>query len=319
MTESFLDPQSTPTLDGEFVYVLTKDGFLLCIKAKNGKVQWMRNIVEEFQALAPFYGFAGSPMIAGDLIILTTNASGIAVNKNTGQKVWGSDKPPKDRYNAMNTSTGVDYSTPLIYEQGGKRYAVISSFKGLSAVETETGKTRWLFDWEKDYETKVCGMVTDSIVFEHNLFITTYWKYGSFLFDISGEAVKTIWAIASIKSEYGSPVLVDGFLYVCQGGIESYYGALRCLDGKTGKMMWEEKLNGEPISLTAAGDELIILDSKGNLYIAEATPSGYKESSRCIIPDQIIMDKWWTHPVLCNGKIYCRSFSGELVCIDVGQ
>jgi hypothetical protein len=83
--------------------------------------------------------------------------------------------------------------------------------------------------------------------------------------------------------------------------------------------MWEEKLNGEPISIMAAGNRLIILDSKGNLYIAEATPSGYKESSRCTIPDQISMDKWWTHPVFCNGKIYCRSFSGELVCIDVRQ
>jgi outer membrane protein assembly factor BamB len=317
VSDSFQDPQSTPTIDGEFVYILTKDGLLVCLNEKNGKERWKRNIVEEYQARAPFYGFACSPLINGDLIIITTNVSGIAVNKNTGEKVWGSEKPQKESYNRMGTSTGVDYSTPVIYEQGGKRYAVIASFKGLSAVEVESGTTRWLFDWEKDYDIKVGDQVTDPIVFDNKLFITTYMKYGSFLFEIGGGASQTIWTNANVNSETGSPVLVDGNFYVCQGGIESYYGALRCIDGKTGKMMWEEKLEGNPISITAAGKNLIVLDSKANLYIVEATPAGFNEQSRCQIPDTLIVDKWWTHPVLCNGKIYCRGFSGEIVCIDV--
>ena len=69
-------PQSTPTIDGDFLYALSADGFLLCLKTKNGKIQWQRNIVEEFQVRAPFYGFAGSPVIEGDLIILTSNTFG---------------------------------------------------------------------------------------------------------------------------------------------------------------------------------------------------------------------------------------------------
>ena len=121
ISENLMEPQTSPAIDGEFLYALSKEGLLLCLKIKNGKVQWKKNIVQEYEARAPFYGFAGSPVVEGDLIILTTNRAGIALNKTTGEKVWGSKKPPKEQYGAL--STGVDYATPvLLYEQGGKRY-----------------------------------------------------------------------------------------------------------------------------------------------------------------------------------------------------
>ena len=56
--------------------------------------------------------------------------------------MWGSERPPKEQYGAL--STGVDYATPVLYEQGGERYAVVSSYEGLHSVEVETGKLLWL-------------------------------------------------------------------------------------------------------------------------------------------------------------------------------
>jgi hypothetical protein len=62
---------------------------------------------------------------------------------------------------------------------------------------------------------------------------------------------------------------------------------------------------------------LIILDNKGNIFIAKADPSKYKEISKGTIPDQKSFQRWTTHPVLCSGKLYCRSDDGDLVCIDM--
>jgi len=42
-------PYSTPTLDGKYVYVLSHNGILLCLRAKNEKIQWKKDIVNEFQ------------------------------------------------------------------------------------------------------------------------------------------------------------------------------------------------------------------------------------------------------------------------------
>ena len=73
------------------------------------------------------------------------------------------------------------------------------------------------------------------------------------------------------------------------------------------------------VSLTAADGKLIVLGEKGTLSIVEASPSSYKEINSVKIPDQKTGDFWWTPPVLCRGKIYCRSYFGDLICIDVSK
>jgi outer membrane protein assembly factor BamB len=185
-------------------------------------------------------------------------------------------------------------------------------------VEVETGKMLWLYDWEVIYN-KIGYQVTDPIIFDSKLFIAQYfpWYLGGFVLDISGKEPKVLWKNKDLYSQTSSPVMIDGYLYICQGGIHTGAGSLQCLDVVTGKIMWEERLDERPISLMAADGKLIILDYRGNLFLAEATPSIYKEISKCIIPDQKSLVRWSTYPVLCGGKIYCRSDIGDLVCIDV--
>ena len=65
--------------------------------------------------------------------------------------------------------------------------------------------------------------------------------------------------------------------------------------------------------LSAADDWLIIMDEKGALVVAEASPSGYKELARA----KVFGSQCWTSPVLSDGRVYCRNFSGDLVCLDV--
>jgi len=70
----------------------------------------------------------------------------------------------------------------------------------------------------------------------------------------------------------------------------------------------------------AADGKLIILTEQGTLSIAEATPSGYQEISSCdVFGGEKKIRRFWTPPVLCDGKIYCRNYAWELICIDVSQ
>ena len=64
---------------------------------------------------------------------------------------------------------------------------------------------------------------------------------------------------------------------------------------------------------------LIVVTARGTLHIARATLSAYTEISSCDLPADSMIHWWWTPLVLCNGKIYCRNYSGGLVCIDVGN
>ena len=99
---------TTPTIDGKRVYTLSTEGHIHCFTAKNGKVKWTKNIIEEYGVISPQFGFAGSPVIEGDLVIITVNKSGLALDKKTGKMVWISE-PGKQMKEAVTDELLVSY------------------------------------------------------------------------------------------------------------------------------------------------------------------------------------------------------------------
>ena len=318
--EHLENPQSTPTVHGKRVYALSKDGVLLCLNAKNGKLQWKKDLVSEYDAVRPFYGFAASPVIDENLIILTVNISGLALDKKTGKMVWGSDKPSNIR---MRNSTGTVYATPVLYDYEGTRYATISNYAGLHSVEVNTGKVLWTYEWDPKGST-CFAYATGPVIFDNKVFITRDEKEGCVLLDIGDGTPRVIWDNLSLSSDTSAPVLIDGYIYGCEGGPGIGRGSLRCLDVETGEMMWEKDFRTEEdlkvvtVSLIAADGKLIILEDDGTLHVAQATPASYQEISSCdVLEGKRTTRHFWIDPVLCNGLIYCRNHVGDLVCIDV--
>jgi outer membrane protein assembly factor BamB len=284
------------------------------LNAKNGKLVWYKNIVEEFGAIAPFYGFAGSPVIEGDLVIITANTSGIALEKKTGKKVWASP-PIMKKYQGH--KTGTEYTTPVIYTDNGKRYAAIFSGDGLYSVDVETGRKIWFHEWKLNKLKYSNINAADPVIFDRKVFLSSAYKVGSALIDISGKDPKVLWKNNNMNNHFSTSVYIDGFIYGSDGDVRNPEAKLTCLDIETGRKMWSQDMR--PLSLIAADGKLIALDDKGTLFIIDATPSSYKELSRGRIPGQKGFEKWWTYPVLLNGRIYCRNNIGDLVAIDVDR
>jgi outer membrane protein assembly factor BamB len=312
---------STPVTDGKFVYAQTNQGALVCLTAKDGKLRWRRDLVSEYNVTKPYYEFAASPVIEGDLLVLTANNYGMALDKRTGDLVWMSEKPPK---NVPGSSTGPHYSTPVMYDSDEERYSLISNYEGLHSVDVATGEVLWTYPFDPVRIQKA----TEPIVFDGKVFITFYNKAGSVLLEIGDGTPKALWNNKNLGSDICSPVLVDGFIYGCDGGPESGRGTFRCLDAMTGDIMWEDELRADgdvgrkmvTASLIAADGKLIILEDDGTLHIAEVNPSSYREITSCDVLDgERKARMFWTHPVLCNGRIYCRNYAGDLICIDVSK
>lgn len=91
------------------------------------------------------------------------------------------------------------------------------------------------------------------------------------------------------------------------------------MDFRNGEVIWEEDL-GAPVTLAAAGKKLLLLSERGMLSVVEASPKGYQLISECdVLQGKSKTAKFWTPPVLCNGLIYCRNYTGELFCLNVGK
>ncbi|MGA2619961.1 MAG: PQQ-binding-like beta-propeller repeat protein [Thermoguttaceae bacterium] len=61
---------STPTVHEGRVYTLGRFGQLFCLDAATGRVVWSKNLVKDFGGERPYYGYACSPLVAGDLLVV---------------------------------------------------------------------------------------------------------------------------------------------------------------------------------------------------------------------------------------------------------
>ena len=74
-------PRSTPTVDGDRLYVLGGSGDLTCLDAATGKRIWTINLVQKFGGVNPYWRYSESPLVDGDQVVVTGH--------DLGQNTWG--------------------------------------------------------------------------------------------------------------------------------------------------------------------------------------------------------------------------------------
>lgn len=289
-------PRATPAVDGDLVYMFSREGHITCLKASDGAIVWQKHAVADFQAKNTQWGFSSSPIIEGDLLLLNAGPCGLALNKKTGDKVWSS-------------GPGVGgYSAAAVYTLNNKPAVTFFSQKSIRGADLKTGQELWSFPWETSYDVHAA----DPVVVGSQVFFTSGYGRGCALLDISGPEVKKIYENKTLCSQFSSTVFMDGHIYGITGNAGN--GNLVCLDIKTGVEKWKQNLGFG--SLIAVGDKLIVLNEKGSLFVADASPTGYKEVATAAT---VLSATCWTSPVFCRGVIYCRNHLGDLVAVDVSK
>lgn len=284
-------PRATPTVDGKRVYTLSYQGHLFCLDTEDGKILWSRNAQKEFGAKMGSWGFAGSSLVVGDLLIVDVGTV-VALNKVTGKLVWkaGNDK--------------AGYSSPVVFTLKGKRLLATFNASGL-VVRSLLNKGRELYrlKWKTAHDVNA----VTPIVSGDKIFISSSYNKGCAMVRLGGAKPRVVWQNKKILNHFSTCVLYKGHLY----GIGDKKG-LRCLDLNTSDVKWTKRGFAKG-GLMMADGKLIIMAQRGDLVIAEATPKGYKELSRA----RVLSGVCWTYPVLCAGRIYCRNRKGAVVCLDV--
>jgi outer membrane protein assembly factor BamB len=285
----------TPTMDGDRVYHLSRWGDLFCLDAATGSVVWSKNLQQEPGVRIPDWGFSGAPLVLGNLLILNAGDAGMALDKANGKLVWQS----------QNKEAG--YSTPLPVTRGNETLVLLGSRQSYVAVDAATGKEAWRHRWLTQYGVNAA----DPIVQGDLVFICTGYGKGAAMLKLGAGQPQELWKSKALRTQMNPAVLVDGHLYGIDGDTTTS-ASLKCLEFATGTEKWEHPKVGSGALITAAG-RLIVLSGTGELMVAPASPAGFKPTARA----QVLKGKCWTSPVLANGRIYCRSTPGDVVCLDV--
>lgn len=301
-------PRSTPSVDGDYVYVFTSYLRLFCLRAIDGTVVWSRDFIKEFPLtkVIPWQN-AASPLVVGDLIYLNSNVANqtlMAVRKSDGVTVW------KGQTDTMT------HATPVYATIAGSPQVVFQTLKGLVGIAPTTGVLLWRYSFTpSSTSTASTPIVADDYIYGSCAYAKGAWtarvtKSGS---TFSAGQLNYTGANSAYQNHWATPVHHGGYIY---GIVEHSSHSLACfsLVGRTNRWTSSTVGSGSPgyASLIKVGGKLLVLRESGELVLIESNPVAYTEIARY----QALTGTSWNHPILSNGRIYARS-NTQIVALDV--
>jgi outer membrane protein assembly factor BamB len=237
----------TPVIDGDRIYVHFGPYGTACLSS-SANVLWRAE-----QEYAPNYGPSSSPVIAGDLLIVQCDGSDtsytVALDKLTGQARW------KQSRRGLNAE-----STPLLIPTQTGTQLVCNLAGRIIACDAETGRELWSVKQGDNYAQVPRPVVGHGLVFvcggyfDPVLFAIRPGGHG----DVT--ATHVAWKLRHRSvAQLASPLMVGDEVYMV-----STNGIVTCLDARTGKLHWSERLPGEfSASPVHAGARIYLVNEDG--------------------------------------------------------
>ncbi len=284
-------PRSTPTYDNGIVYHLSEASRLTAYNAKTGDIIWSRNLMNDFRAAMPDYGFTESVIIDGDnLFVRPAGRLGfqVCLNKLTGETIWtNNDIPGLYAYNSS-----------IIIDFGGYRQLIGASSICYYGMDTKTGELLWKVDFENQYYVNC----SDAVAFNEYILLSSGEGGGCVLIKLSSSGgtitAEKVWQTELMDNYHGGIIFHDGYFYGSGDRSRGWFS----IELLTGKQMWKTRGMG---SLTYADGMLYLYDENGTVRLVKASPEEYEKTGEFQVPGEG-EGPYWAHPVVCGGKLYLR-------------
>ncbi len=280
-------PLASPSVGDGLVFAIGPRGSLVALRLGDGTEAWTKQLVDDFGAKAPEYGFSTAPLVEGRLVIVQAGGSGdrmlVALEARTGATVWtqGGD--------------GVEYQSPAVMSLAGRRQLVAVGEKSLSGFDPATGKALWT----REFPDGTGGSSTTPTFIGEDRFLLLLGGDAR-VFRVakagSGFEVTQLYESDALGGSYAHPVYHEGHLYGFRGQI------LTCVDAATGERVWRSREPGGD-GLILVDGKLVIFGAKGNVVVADATPGGYQERARL----RALAGSSLTWPSFADGRIFVRN------------
>ena len=310
---------AAPTVDGDLVYAIGKDGDLVCCRTADGERVWSKRFDKDFGGkMMSQWGYSESPLIDGDRLICTPGgkeAMVVALDKKTGREIWRAEVP--DDLGGSGKD-GAGYSTVVLSEGGGVRQYVQLTGRGLIGVRASDGK----FLWNYNRVANSTANIPTPLVTGDHVFASTGYGTGSALVKLSksgtGVEAEEIYFLEAdtLQNHHGGMIRIGKHIYT---GHKHNNGFPICVDITTGDVIWggDERGPGSgSAAITSADGHLIYRYQDGTVALIEATPEEYR--LKASFKPAFQEDKSWAHPVIANGRLFLRE-QDQLMCYDLSD
>jgi outer membrane protein assembly factor BamB len=280
-------PRGTPTIHEDRVFAFGATGILNALDALTGKQIWSTNVGADTKRAIPFWGFASSPLVVDEVVIVAAASTLAGYDVASGKLKW---KGP---------SYGGGYSSPHLVTLEGVRQVVLLGGPGAISVVPEDGKVLWEYKWEPG------AMVQPAITGDGDILVNHVVATG-------GVATRRVhvskgpngwnqeerWTSNGLKPNFNDFVLHKGHAYGFDNNI------LSSINLETGQRAWKGGRYGNgQLVLLQDSDVLLVTSEDGELALVSATPDKYTEIAKI----RIFEAKTWNHPVVIGDLLLVRN------------
>jgi outer membrane protein assembly factor BamB len=309
-------PRATPAVSDGRAYAVGAVGKFVCLKLPANPddkpaVLWEHDLPAEFRAEMAEWGYACSPLVEGDLVVVQPAGKDGAVaafDRVSGEKRWAVGKAAKG------------YSSPVAATLGGVRQVVAVTGDAIVGIRVADGQLLWEVPWVTQFGVNAASPVLAG----GYVFVSSEYTKGCTLLHVTaageGKAgAKVVYFRPNnrgMRTKQSTAVHRDGFVY---GFDESVF---RCLNLRAGTKVEDYEGRDEANrvfgkgTVTRVGDQLVIQTEAGGLYLADADPSEFKLRGQ--VTGVLSGSECWATPTVVGGRLFTRD-GEKVVCLDVGK
>lgn len=299
----------TPVTDGKRVYAVFGSGAMAAVNFGDGKVAWTNDDY-------PFYsqhGLGASPIVHDGLLIMPFDGSSEGENKQVGWKIpWDEARvvaldvnTGKERWAAKRGKSRISHMTPIVVDVGGKPQLISPAGDVVQGFDLETGERIWSVYSQGEGVTP-SPVAGDGLLFTSSGFEAETIRAIKLDPAARGDVTKTHIAWEQKRAVPTRPSFVyhGGLLFSLKEN-----GIALCLEGKTGEVVWQERLDANfSASPVLAAGRIYFLAETGETTVIEAGRT-FKKLAENVLPG-----RFQASPAISDGSIYVRS-DKELFCL----
>jgi outer membrane protein assembly factor BamB len=280
-------PRATPTLSNGRVYTFGATGILNALDARNGAAVWSRNAASDTGIKVPGWGFASSPLVVDDVVVVAAAGELAAYDLATGDRRW------------FGPAGGAGYSSPHLLTIHGVAQILLMSGAGAISVAPADGTLLWEYPWRSGVR-----IVQPALTSDGDVLMSANFGEGHGMRRIAvahghgGWTVEERWTSVGLKPYFNDFVVHKGHAFGFDDSI------LACIDLKDGQRQWKGGRYGNgQLVLLPDQDLLLVLSEEGGLALVGAAADQLRELARF----PAIEGKTWNHPVLVGDVLLVRN------------
>lgn len=284
---------ASPVCDGKAIYVYFKSGTLAAVEL-DGTIRWQTNLVERFGKDTLYWDHGTSPVLTNRHVVFARMHHGeswlAAFDKQTGEITW---KVARNYETPRECDHG--YTTPLVFDYQGKESLLVWGAEHLTIHDAADGKVVWSCAGFNPDATKLWPAIATPVVID-DIVVIAYGRndkgaprlHGIRLVG-SGDVTSTnhVWFRDDLSTFVPSPVVREGLVYLVRDR-----GEVECIDPKTGKSVWSDRLpknrNSYYASPFIAGDKLYAAREDGVVFVASIADGRFRLLSENDMQESVI-------------------------------